>query len=1316
MAIMAKLRNPVPFHVHIQSLDSASTPEDFAAREKELETGAIAVTDHGWLGAVPKTYELAKKNGLIFIPGIEGYMRDDDCDILKGAGIVKTPDKEKETGKVLRETFRDYRKYFHFCLHCQDEAAYRALGSEVSWSFENRSEKHGSEIKPLMDWKQLERLGAHNVTLSSGCLIGVVGAHLMEGQPDIARKYYERMRGMVKPGNFYVEMFPHRCTHYWDASIYFQKADGTELRLPRKKRLAIEIQTRGGPERIEPQAEEFAIMYGALKRDGQIPKLIAKKNYHIWEDLEPMEIHGVRSVEDFMPNECSPYSPDGDLQLSANKFILELARTYKDPVVISDDSHFAKAPAKLIQDMKLKSHGGSWHFHNSYHRMGSDEAWPHFRDTMGVSERDYEEWLDNGYAFRDKFKDFKFNPKVSLPTSRYPADTLKHLKSLIDKHGRMDWADPTKVARLKQEVVLLQKNGYADLLPYFFLCEEVIDAYRASGQLVGPGRGSAAGLLTNYLLGVTSVDPMRYELSVDRFLTPERAASGKMPDVDMDLPDRDFLLDLKDGWLFKNFGDKAAAITTKTGLRVKSAIKDVFRAAFGSVPYEIEALTRKIPDPPQGINDEDFVFGYTSEDGKEVKGHLDENEDLKKMSLQYPAEWQTVVAALGLARSWSRHASAYVVADVPVHTFLPTWNVSGYRTTQYDMTGVEAHGGMKFDFLGLNTLKWIGGAIRLVQERHAGGRVTESKTIDRIKVLPQEQVYFEGKWYFIWNLPDDQDVYHDICENRTETVFQLNTKSAQKWMKEFNYWKDEKARLKSISRIEDVANFTALDRPGPLDAYVTDPETDKRHNMLQEYARRSRGIKPVGEIPALTALLPKENGVLVTQEGLEKVYKALTGCSGSEATEFRTNIAKKKMEKVNAAYPFFMERATAKVGEETAKAVWEQLVTFGQYGFNLSHSTCYSVIAYACAFLKHHYPLEWWSAVLSNEDKKKIFEKHWVFCKKYVLPPDLQFSQGDFNVEGEKIRMPVGFISGIGPVAHEEILAARPYKTIRDFCQRLYDNRCARPIEAERVIKGEKKLVMVPGRSGVHAGIVGTLILSGAMDSLFEPNLTMTEKIHIFQTINAEVTKKKAGKSKVIQALLDIDYIGQYQARKRVFPVSFESLLTVLCDSRVVDGLITTETPRGKVNSFVPPRNEDTKCFWSQLDKAKIGIGPRGFALLEGLGLRYFNDEFKCGGMPIVYGAFVYVQSCEEFTYVREKQIKHAFKILADSSGDNFEFVMWGDRKTGKLQPFDKEVKAGQIVFVVLERYSDNGKSANIQAITVIKDALAGVQQEESAS
>lgn len=1310
------MKSPVPFHVHVQSLDSASTPEDFVEREIELGTGAIAVTDHGYLGGIPKTYELAKKNGLIFIPGIEGYLRDDDCGILKAAGVEKTVEKDRE-GRVVRETFVGYRKYTHFCLHCLDESAYKALGEEISWSFRHRGERHGSETKPIMGWQQLEKLAAHNITLSSGCLIGVVAAHLHEnvGRPDIAIKYYERMRAL-KPGNFYVEMFPHRCTHYYDSAVYLKNPEGIEKRLPKYKRLAIEVE--GYAQRLTPKAEEVEFGFNQWKRDGRI-RLVAVKNRQTWEDIEPFEIVGVRSVEDFFQNECTPSSPDGDLQLTANKFILELAHKYGDPVVVSDDSHFAYPDGKLVQDMKLKSHGGSWCFHNTYSRMSSQEAYPHFRDTMGISEREYESWIDNGYAFRDRFKGFKFNPKVSLPTSRYPADTLKHLKQLIDKHGRMDWNDAAKVARLKQEVHLLQKNGFADLLPYFFLCEEVIDAYRSNGMLTGPGRGSAAGLLTNYLLGITSVDPIRYELSMDRFLTLERAATGKMPDIDMDLPDRKFLLDPKDGWLFKNFGDHAAAITTRTGLRLKSSIKDVLRAKHGYVPPDVEALTRKLRDPPQGIDDEKFVFGYRSEDGKEVKGLLEEDEDLKAFVTRYPEEWKVVVKALGLARSWSRHASAYVVADVPVSTFIPTWDVSGYLTTQYDMTGVESHGGLKVDFLGLNTLNWIGGALRLVQERYAGGRVTESRIIKGVKVLPQEQLYFQGEWYNIWDMPIDErmkPVFLDICEGRTETVFQLNTKSAQKWLKEFNHWKNEGQQLKAISTIEDVANFTALDRPGPLDANVQDPDSGKSYNMLQEYARRARGLKPIGEIPELTTLLPKEKGILVTQEGLEKVYRSLTGCTGSEATEFRSNIAKKKMEKVNAAYPFFMEKAGANVGPDVARAVWDQLVTFGQYGFNLSHSTCYAVVAYACAFLKHFYPLEWWSAVLSHEDKTKIFEKHWAYCSRYMLPPDIQFSQEDFVVEGDKIRMPVGFIQGIGPTAHDEILAARPFTDIRSFCQRIYDNRCLRPVMKERINKksGQRETVPMPGRTNVHAGVVGTLILSGAMDSLFAPDTTLVDKLMAYNDINHQITGKKAGKSKVVQSLMDTDALSQYQARKIVFPVSFESLLAILAGSQIVPGLNVRQTPRGPRAVFVPPVTSANLCFHKQIKAARVDASD-GLVCVEGRLLRWFNNEFKPDGEHYVHGAFLYVLDAQPFSWVRDGKKRDAFKIIADSAGDTFEFVFWPDRKTGKLIAFDAPIKAGQIVFAALGRYA-NDKEASIEAIMVIRDPFDGAQKAEEES
>jgi DNA polymerase-3 subunit alpha len=1304
-------------HCHIQSLDSASQPGDFAKREVELGTGAITCTDHGWLGAIPAVYELAKKNKLIPILGVEGYLRDDNCEILGAAGVQKD-----EKG-----TYSDYAKYYHFCVHCQDQLAYEALAKELSWSFMNRAERHGQEDKPLFDWRQLERIGGHNVTMTSGCLIGVVQRHLQHEQPELARRYYEKMRAMVKPGNFFVEIFPHKCTHKWEQGVYLKRADGTEKKWGQSKRLRVHADVLKEPV-LEVKASELAAMFHKLKRDGGTVKLIAVKHYHKWEEQEPEEILDIREVEGFVENECRPWSGmQSDYQLGANRFMLEMARRYGDPILISDDSHFAYPEAKLVQDAKLTSGSHSWRFHNSYHRQSGDEAWQYFRDAMGVSERDFDEWVDNSYAFRDKFKDFKFKDRVRLASGRYPENTLRHLKSLIDKHGRMDWGNAAMTDRLKQEIQLLHKNGTIDLLPYFFLAEEVLDAYTQDGQLTGVGRGSSGGVLIDYLLGITHLNPLKYGLSLDRFLTLDRIKSGKLPDIDMDLPDRDFLIDPDNGWLIKNFGDKAAAISTKIGLRLKSSIKDVMRSRYGSVPGEIEGLCNRIPNPPQGINDEDWVFGYTADDGKEVRGFIEESPDLQEFVKKYPQEWEIVRGMLGIHRGFSRHASGWVIADEPISNFLPICKISGYPTTQYDMVGVEARGGLKMDFLGLGTLRWIQDCIKLIQERHGGGIRKEPMKIDGVRVWGHQQVCDrDGKWYSIWELPSDQGVYRDIVEGRSETVFQLNTKGAQQWMREFNHWvKGEEGRRKAIASIMDVANFTSLDRPGPLDAHVEDTdgidgEPGKKYNMLQEYARRARGLPPIGDVQSLTRMLPETHGILVTQEGLERVYRDLTGCSGSEATEFRGNIAKKKMEKVEAAYPAFMERASQKIGPEEARKVWDMMVTFGRYGFNLSHAVAYAITAYACAWLKHHFPLEWWTAVLKNEPKKKILEKHWSHCKHLVLPPDVRYSRDAFCVEGESIRMPLSFLQGVGESAHAEIVEGLPYENIEDFCKKVYERRRRNAFPAVKK-DGSPKLdkagqqMMSLGRSSLHSGVMTKLILSGVMDSLFPPEMLLYEKFMEYNRLTEELKSKKSGKAPKLATKVDaaarLDTLSRYQARKAILPVASESLLAVMLRSNQVAGLTLTSSGEYRYSPTVQSYEgaDDLKVFWDRIAAARIQL-PSATLCHEGANLRRFEKDFDPKGQSVCVGAFLYVQKVEPFTYVRNEKTQRALRVYADSCGEEFVFVAWPDRKTGK-QVINLE--GGEIIFAILSRYRQD-KGSSVEAAQIIK--AAPKDGEESSS
>lgn len=1171
---MKDLPNFATPHSHVRSFDSASTPEAFALRELELGGKYLTVTDHGSLEANRHVYDLLQndkrfKGKLTPIMGLEGYFRDDDCPILTAAGVQKD-----EKG-----TFGEHLKYTHITMHALDEEALNTMSRLISKA-DLRAERHGSERKPLFNWSDLEELGSKNVTFCSSCLIGMVSRHLLaHNDVNSAFKYYQKLRSLVKPGNFYVELFPHVCDKNWDAGIFLKYSDGSEEKFADYKNLLI-LDVDGKEQKIKAVkvADEFE--KNPIDARQSFAQLVAVMKDRQMAPLENAKtIIGAERREGYLYNECKPWSlnADGsqsrDVMKGVNFMIRNMANTFGDKILISDDSHFARAEEKVAQDIRL-GQNGNWRFATSYHRQSNAEATAYFREVMGISEGEIESWIENSQEWGEKFKGFKFTSRKTLPTSFYPADTLSHTVELFNKHGRTNYADPVYMDRIKAEINLLHFNGKIDLLPYFFIDEEVCDAYLRAGLLTGPGRGSAAGLSLTYNMGITHVDPMKYGLSMDRFMTKPRIEGGKFPDIDQDLPDRDLLVDPEDsnkGWLRDRFGECVAQISTDTTMKLRSSIKDVFRVLHGSQGVaKINSLTNDLPQPPQGITDAEFVFGYKGSDGTWQQGIIETDPVLQSFVKDYPKEWSIVQKCLGMTRQKGRHACAFVIADEPISNFIPMTTVGGVRVTQYTASTVESSGGLKMDFLIVNSLKDIGACIKLVQDRHgkenaamwAESRRGLSKT-DTIpgmklngKFVPAIRcVPMKGEYHDIWDLPEDQAVFADICEGKTESVFQFNTPGARGWLKNFDSVRFTKNGVvhKGLDGIEALAAFTALDRPGPLDYYMED-EKGGKHNMLVEFARRARGEAPAGgSLPILNELLPETYGVIVYQEQLTKIYQTLGGTTGAEADEFRIHISKKQMAKVIKDKEVFVRGAYPKLGEETAEKLWSMMETFARYGFNKSHAVCYVIIGYACAYLKHHYPLEWWTCVLKNADRNEINEKFWVHCGKLIDVPDIRLSGPGFEVQGDRIRAPLWLLKGIGDKAQQQITANGPYRDVEDFCQKIQAWRISNATPVTRVKKNKKtgeettvqSLRLATG--ALNSRVINALIVSGAMDSLFgkiemngvEYEMSIDQKMAKYEQVWELTTGKK--KKKKVQTKT-IDPIVQYQMRKEILPAVTEPL------------------------------------------------------------------------------------------------------------------------------------------------------------------------------
>jgi hypothetical protein len=386
----------------------------------------------------------------------EAYLFDPNCPITTAGGI---------------EDAKAYNKYYHLTMHCMDEPAYKALVKKLSTADRYNSVWAGSEKKPLFTWADLEELSAYNFTYCSSCLAGVVSNHLKNDRPDLATKYYEKIRSLVKPGRFYVEVFPHSTTEYWTDGVFVEYADGTKDQFRPTKKLRVNG--------VELTAADLPRMVGK--------SLQATRHRTTWTEIEPKIIRAASAIKGFVRNECTPFAPDGDLQLACNKFLIELAESHGDKVIVSLDSHYATQDYKDVQTIKLTQQG--WGpFFGSYHIYSSDEAYVYFKSKMGINEATYGKWIDNSYEWSSLFKDFKMTKENLLPRTRYPADTEAHLRQLIKDHGRFDGSEAW-TARVETEIALFKKNGTIDLLPYFFTGEDFCNAHEKEKILLGPGRG-----------------------------------------------------------------------------------------------------------------------------------------------------------------------------------------------------------------------------------------------------------------------------------------------------------------------------------------------------------------------------------------------------------------------------------------------------------------------------------------------------------------------------------------------------------------------------------------------------------------------------------------------------------------------------------------------------------------------------------------------------------------------------------------------------------------------------------------------------------
>lgn len=752
-----------------------------------------------------------------------------------------------------------------------------------------------------------------------------------------------------------------------------------------------------------------------------------KDNFYI--ELQPSIVYPDVKVK---KEDSIALDPTINLQETANKFLIEKARQYGLPMVITPDAHFLDANLKVVQDVKLHARsGGNWDFDQCHHLLTAEEMRIKITNSHGYLTELLPELMTNTRALVDacQFDLPKFEPllpEVYIHDHPLysPGDTqLDIVLKVLQQNGRINFDDPKHVAQLKYEFETLFYNGKANFLPYFLLLEDVVRWCKNNNIVVGPGRGSASGSLLSYGLGITHLDPFKYKLSFDRFINKGRILKGTFPDVDIDLSDANPVK----RYVVERYGaDKVAIVGTFQTLKTKSAIKDVLSILRPALSFmDKNNLTAPLPDSLQGV-DELQSFHDNMERFPNLGKYMENNTDV----------YQAVIHSLGQSRQHARHPCALVVSSKPLVDVLPLWQDSGDFITQYSADSCKKVGVVKYDLLGLNTLNDIAKCVELVK-RHCN-----------LELDPYNLVL------------DDVKTWHAFSKGDTETIFQFHTSLARSLLRQMK-----------VSSIDDLAIITSLGRPGPMDI-----------GMDQIYLDRRNGLKQI-EYPhwSLKELLSETYGVMVYQEQVMSAVQILGGFSQEEADDVRRCMGAKDKEQLNSFKKQFIKHALTKYPDigthEHAVELWSQIESFGRYGFNRSHACAYGSIAYICQYLRQNYPLEWYCAVFSNGDKTDQKNLYPIIKESLVLP-DVNLSQQDFYIKDGKIVMSLGFIHGMGEQSIREVSRNQPYSSFKDFIERVN----------KRIVR--KDIIT----NLIFAGVFDSIELNSTPQGLIEQLYTLTKK------------------------------------------------------------------------------------------------------------------------------------------------------------------------------------------------------------------------------
>ncbi|MHB8158366.1 MAG: DNA polymerase III subunit alpha [Desulfocucumaceae bacterium] len=687
-------------------------------------------------------------------------------------------------------------------------------------------------------------------------------------------------------------------------------------------------------------------------------------------------------------------------QRIANRELVRISKATGIPLVVTNDVHYVDREHSEMQDVLMCIQMGKTVDDPTRMKFQSQELYLKSREEINLLFGEFREAMDVTLSIAERCSvELNFGtlylPDYSVPEG-FTVNT--YLEKLCHDGLRKRYSEISQIIskRMEFELNVIKQMDYSG---YFLIVWDMINYGRENGIPVGPGRGSAAGSLVAYSLGITNIDPLKYGLLFERFLNPERVS---MPDIDMD-----FCFERRGeviNYVARKYGaDRVAQIATFGTMAARAAIKDVGRAL--SVPYsEVDRVAKLIPAELH------ITIEKALNDTPELKDIYENNRQIKKLI-------DMAVLLEGMPRHASTHAAGVVITKDPLTHYLPLYKASdGPLTTQFAKDQVEELGLLKMDLLGLRTLTVIADAVKMLEKNR--GIIIDISTITM----------------------DDPKTYELLCRGDTTGVFQL-----------------ESSGMKSILRelkpgvFEDIVALVALYRPGPLGS-----------GMVNDFILNKHGERKVTYLhPRLEPILKDTYGVILYQEQVMRISSDLAGFSLGEADLLRRAMGKKKPEIIAGLRAQFVEGAiNNNVDANIAGQIFDLMEYFAGYGFNKSHSAAYALISYQTAYLKANYPVEFMTALLTsvrdNTDKVVIFIED---CRRSgieVLTPDVSRSLESFSVEDSKIRFGLAAIKNVGLAAVEVIISTRKkegtFQNFADFCGRL-DTRVVNRRVLENLIK-----------------------------------------------------------------------------------------------------------------------------------------------------------------------------------------------------------------------------------------------------------------------